>query len=312
MRPVTASTAEQKSAFRLLGETVQAERDKVLARWQGATKLPEQLFHFTTAEGLIGIMQDGHVRASYAASLNDPSETRHALVVAEELLAKHVTKAQRQRVLANLLQPENSASIGHIFPYVISFCGRIDSAFHWLHYGRSGRGFAISLEPEQVKAPKFDLVPIIYRRSEQERFLEELITAVEGATEMARPIVESVLGTELDHMAATICTNVIRAAAARMKHASFEAEDEWRLITVDHVAWGSTGPERSSTLDIAFRSADSRVIPFVLVPMPTPAVREVVIGYSNPSDISDAALKMLWQLTIGGTPRYSRSSVPVR
>jgi hypothetical protein len=302
--------AEEKNAFRTLAVMIQKERERVLADWQRTAERPQQLFHFTSAEGLLGIMQDRQIRASYAASLNDPSETQHALIVAAELLAKDNTNVQRQVVLANL-RGHRGTGIGHIFPYVVSFCGRIDSAFHWLHYGRNGRGFAISLDPERMQSPTFDLLPIIYKRAEQERFLNDLIAAVESATESARPIVGSVLGSKLESMAASICTNVIRGAAARMKHASFEAEDEWRLITLDHVAWGDV-PARTSTLELNFRAADTRVIPFVLVPMPDLPIREIVIGHSNAVDTSDAALKLLWQMTIGGPPRYTRSDVPVR
>jgi hypothetical protein len=60
--------------------------NEILREYAEAVTLPEQLFHFTDAAGLMAILNERRMRASCASLLNDPSETKHAIKLAQEMV----------------------------------------------------------------------------------------------------------------------------------------------------------------------------------------------------------------------------------
>ena len=112
-------------------------------------------------------------------------------------------------------------------------------------------------------------------------------------------------------MAASPCVDMINTVAPQMKHSSFAAEKEWRLITIDRVS-GAGELQRTSKMELFFRPSADRLVPYLHFPIPTRPIREIVVGHSNSMTPNDSALWLFWRQTIGGTPNFNRSEVPVR
>ena len=85
------------------------------------TEPPSLLYHYTSAEGLAGILGSGLIQAGHVAFMNDPSET-HLLFGGppEEPIYHH---------------------------YVASFSAHEDDLSLWRAYGDNGRGSAIGIFP---------------------------------------------------------------------------------------------------------------------------------------------------------------------
>lgn len=139
----------------------------------------ERFFHYTSAEGLLGILNSDCIWATHYRFLNDRREIR----AAEDILQSHLAKGIHRRVAAmkanrelvvradtSLKEASNAeakviveshydATLLLMTPYVTSFflCDKtIDSTHfrdgvlrHWATYGRSG-GFAIQISPQKL------------------------------------------------------------------------------------------------------------------------------------------------------------------
>jgi hypothetical protein len=296
-----------RDAFRTLAGACFTATNQLLAANAAAITPPAELFHFTTAAGLIGILTEGRIRASCAVALNDPSETRHAITVAREMLSG--ASSQFRRHLDRYLADDLKRRAGDRDIYVVSFCRRIDKSFHWLHYGKEGQGLAISFDPANVQHPQFSLVPVLYDRALQELLLGAVIDAVEDALTTTAPMIAQQFQSELPDMAASVCDGVIRTMAPQMKHPAFIDENEWRLVAIDDTRiTGGNFPLR-----VEFRAVGARVVPYVNFPLPTPLpIREVVLGYSSPMTFDIEPVFTLLRSFLGGSARVRRSDVPAR
>jgi hypothetical protein len=122
---------------------------------------PERLYHFTDCEGLIGIFEKRTVWASLATSLNDPSEVRYGLDLACDLFRKGQITATHFSL--DGMEKLVAARADESRAYIVSFCGNLNLAGQWLHYGRSGSGVAVGFYPERLTKPPYDLFHIVYR-----------------------------------------------------------------------------------------------------------------------------------------------------
>ena len=112
-------------------------------------KVPEYLYHYTTAEGLKGIVEDCAIWASDIFSLNDASEIYHGCEVFRECLKElHSTLGEdfHGRVLSQV-----NAIDALAFPptYVCSFSREPNDLSQWRAYFPNG-GYAISFASDRA------------------------------------------------------------------------------------------------------------------------------------------------------------------
>lgn len=139
----------------------------------------ERFFHYTSAEGLLGILNNDCIWATHYRFLNDRREIR----AAEDILHVHLAKGILSRLAAmkvngklnlrpdtNLKDASNAeakvivdvnydATLSLMAPYITSFflCDKEQNPTHfndgvlrhWATYGRGG-GFAIQISPEKL------------------------------------------------------------------------------------------------------------------------------------------------------------------
>src|SRR5205823_7132069 len=70
-------------------------------RWKRQyPKLPDTLYHYTSADGLVGMLDTGRIWATHAAFMNDPTELQYAAAVIGEALdavEREVRESQSER-----------------------------------------------------------------------------------------------------------------------------------------------------------------------------------------------------------------------
>jgi hypothetical protein len=136
--------------------------------------------------------------------------------------------------------------------YVVSFCARADLALQWLHYGRSGSGAALGLA-SGLEVKPFELVPVLYNVSEQDRFLTRILRAVFEVYSTHTHHVGEAEREEFDSVAAHIAAQYIWAVGAQLKDPAFSGEEEWRLMTLEMI--GARIPDSLSVhLETEFRT----------------------------------------------------------
>jgi hypothetical protein len=143
-------------------------------------RVPEYLYHYTTAEGLIGIVKNREIWATDIFYLNDQREFRHGIKLAvEELQGKGIYEGYRKHV------PATTSMLGSVAPltfpvrvYVSCFSTEADSLGLWRSYCPRG-GYAIGFRYDDLDALRsrnVHLQPCFYDETEQRGVIRGLLT----------------------------------------------------------------------------------------------------------------------------------------
>jgi hypothetical protein len=215
------------------------------------------LYHYTSAAGLVGILEGRLLFASDVWFLNDASEVRYAQRRMLERVRQYL--GPDQPWLKELLDVSEAKPGWLDEVFVASFCEEPDLLSQWRGYATGG--FAIGFAADGLAAlcgapgaPR--LVQVDYGAESGRRRLRKLFEEVAERAPGSHA--------ERERLART----VLLPEMARVKEPSFSEEKEWRLLVIEE------RPER-----ILFRVGAAGVVPYVEVALPEPTpVREIVIG----------------------------------
>lgn len=112
-------------------------------------KPPALLYHYTNDAGLAGIIKSGQLWFSDIFALNDPSELRHGLSVAIDILKSRITGARPEigTFASQFERFDLDAGVemaGHFF--ICCFSGDGDDLGQWRAYADNGQGFALGFD----------------------------------------------------------------------------------------------------------------------------------------------------------------------
>jgi hypothetical protein len=120
---------------------------------------PPILWHYTTGDGLIGILTTKTIFATQVSCMNDQSEFRYANERYRKALAEHprdALSADGQWALETLIDIETAAA-GDAAAYrdrwfVTSFSASPDDLSQWRAYGGGENGYAIGFRSDMISA----------------------------------------------------------------------------------------------------------------------------------------------------------------
>ena len=271
---------------------------------------PERLYHFTDCAGLIGIFERRTIWASLATSLNDPSEVRYGLDLACDLFRKGTITATNFSL--DGMDKLVAARADESRAYIVSFCGNLNLAGQWLHYGRSGSGVAVGFYPERLTQPPYDLFRIVYRHDAQVEAIDAIVRTIDDSLGELLPTIEDEHQRDrLTAIAADLAADHLWMASPKLKHPSFEAEEEWRLIAYELRGPGAPHGQGPAG-ETHFRASAGRVIPFKELSFETLPAFEVVLGSSCPMGPGDLGVLVLMEERMGARLTVRVSDVPVR
>ena len=291
------------------------------------------LYHYTTATGLKGIVDDGAIRASDAEFLNDAMELRfgrdelhEALIAEAERIAPEAdpnrgggadySRAVVMRSAASHLRPDGIflSKQAHAV-YAACFCEGGDLLSQWRGYAADG-GYAIGFNSVALR----DIGPIpttLAVISEEGRILDHLegpplevrlVQVRYGPDAIApavRRVVETVAPNPVGHPGSKgwmQAQRVVLPELATIKHAAFEEEHEWRLLGV-----GSQGFE-----SVQFRIGALGLIPYIPLSLPTNSIAEIVIGPGPHPDVREHGVIRFLAMNGLGDVSVRHSSAPYR
>jgi hypothetical protein len=257
---------------------------------------PKVLYHFTSTEGLAGIVRERKLRLTRAVCSNDASEVRHVLdfarsgveVIREIDQSSQGLSGAARAALERLwqrLRDDNAGWHGEmnlrhtlVFdaglpdPYLACFCADArPGLLHWGHYGRAGEGFAIEVDSSRLLDEwRTRFVKVRYDDSQRAwdimKLLEGFLLAEKGE---AKPKPDDVLSRYRATVVADQMEAALRAISVGMKDSEFEAENEWRVTWLRDV---------DGELPLHIRSAGAELISYVEMPLPIEAIRRIVVG----------------------------------
>jgi hypothetical protein len=188
------------------------------------------LYHYTGADGALGIISTGQVWATDAAYLNDPSETIYGRDLITEVWST-IEQGMRNdirdfiggfvRVLCRDMSEAYST-------YVSCFSEKPDLLSQWRAYGLQGTGFSLGFDPKGLakNARGFLLAKVEYDRNTQQQgvsaFFQEVVEMFDGVN------VSEIEGSELtvyEWMESELLRFVVSC-----KNPAYDEEQEWRLV----------------------------------------------------------------------------------
>jgi len=236
------------------------------------------LAHYTTADGLCGIVMNGNLRATAAYYLNDSSEIDYGCALLTAILKESATNAKENDTRKVILEQterafEASGLMASIVPrtYVACFCENENLLSQWRAYGQSG-GYSIGFRRQALEtglAVEEDsyhvgLRRVIYDEGLQTSGLRDVLSDFLSALE--RPSIRE-SAEKLDAQEKKvffISFNMFLQTAAlteivRFKHPAFKDEKEWRLV----VRPTSSFLNQAEISQLKFRPSRGMVVPYL-------------------------------------------------
>jgi hypothetical protein len=203
------------------------------------------LHHYTTSNGLTGILDTKSIWCGLITSFNDPAELSYGKAIIQKKI--HETMQYEKKNEIKILLEEIEKSIDQFEPlydtYVACFCEDGNLLPQWRSYGGSGSGYSLGLEftsntkfshsIEENFESHVILRKIIYQQDKQnsliEKYFDMIIKSfyelVEGRQTYSQPYIKD-QATKLSFLIANICFDMIFS----FKNSVFEQEKEWRII----------------------------------------------------------------------------------
>jgi hypothetical protein len=241
---------------------------------------PKHLAHYTTADGLRGIIHSGTLWASGAFYLNDSSEIDYGCQLFIETLSKAIAEEERDPVSKQIFKDAKKAFEPGGFmasvvnrTYITCFCENENLLSQWRAYGQNG-GYSLVFPHKALHDDltlqghndvyQAELQRVIYKQDIQIKLLQLVLEDVISAL-ADKHVIELWKGFDtntkqlfvvgLNTFFQGLATNEI----VRFKHPSFEEEREWRLII------RPTSP-RLNAMEIKhlqFRTAKGDIVPYL-------------------------------------------------
>lgn len=238
------------------------------------------LYHYTSLQGLIGIITSRSIWASHCEFLNDSSEFSHALSFAKGYSGNIFMEDDYLVSFGWAMRDALEHMIKHEV-FVSSFSEKNDLLSQWRGYCPQGAGVSIGFDKEILdkycKESWFKLEKCIYDIEEQQTLISEItneclsqfpmpslersdynILSSEEQVEFEIKQHENCTGKEGRLETEEALNNLskkINEYAPLIKHSSFHEESEWRLVA------------RNPSSDIKYRASKSHIVPFLILPI---------------------------------------------
>ncbi|MBL7186218.1 MAG: DUF2971 domain-containing protein [Phycisphaerae bacterium] len=198
-----------------------------------ATQSDFYLYHYTTAEGLIGIIEQREIWTTDIFYLNDSKEFRWAIDLARRQLRTWKDLPARCESMAMALP--DVGPLQRCPVYVCSFSEEEDDLNQWRAYCPQG-GFSVGLLKSKLgrvaKRQGFDLDRCVYGSDEQTSMITDAIRSVISEGDRERVSSPPILSLDFDELEGRWLRQAITKVAPLIKHKTFAAENEWRLVSI--------------------------------------------------------------------------------
>jgi hypothetical protein len=230
--------------------------------FQEDKKVPRVLYHYTSAQGLLGILESNSLRASDLHFMNDFSELKYAT----ELINNELVRAAKEHI-ADLLpqflsKPFRAYIIDEFTAYAVCFCEKEDQLSQWRAYAGHGTGYALGFDLNQIENIQAGdsqtiLQKVVYDRERQLNLLKEPIkeyidnfrTTNNNASGFSEDQRQKHLSNSFDNFLGSTCTFPLF-----FKNQAFEEEKEWRMVVIKHL---------SDMEHLEFRELRSTIVPYI-------------------------------------------------
>ena len=276
------------------------------------------LYHYTSLEGLLGIIGSKSIWATNILYLNDASELDYAIRLFREQVINFQKKIGNAAYLVEwffktlIEYIDNSISSDNYAFFVCSFSEQDDLLSQWRGYCPKGIGLSLGYKLNDLQKSVKEYASLIrrciYNEEEQVNEINKLIekTYCKFTTEMNQNH-KNIYRIILNKSSLDFYTEFMRLAP-NFKHPKFIGEEEWRIVTrVD---------TRDKIEMIKFRSGQSMVVPYIEIPLPKEGenliINKIVVGPTHDPELSKASVEMLLKSKNVKFDEVQYSTIPYR
>ena len=234
---------------------------------------PEVLFHYTSADSFLKILQSKSIWMTHILHMNDAVEFAHGLDFFKEgldlLIAKKVDPTLVNS-LKNILEREKQPSVA---PYIFCMTANKDQLSQWRAYGDNGLGVSIGFKCSELlscDALHVKAVNVIYDDTEKRQIVN---TAIDKLATLLLALQNEGKNINEDSYIRAIARAYFFAAyiqSKRFKESSWSEEQEWRAVVM----------AKKGDMRVGARTRGGQIIPYLDCPLVCfqNLLNEVVIG----------------------------------
>lgn len=256
--------------------------------WKGKT-----LFHYTSIESCLAILQNKSIRLSNIHYLNDSMEYFWLWEIFNRVFKEMGQDPSRLQWIRDKYVPE----------YIFCFCELGDFLPLWRSYTNDGRGVSIGFEvcadaQDHYEKNSLRCERVIYDPDEQEKLVREQIQRM-GLLVNSGVTPDGDDDDAVNKNIADIFLHInLNWHASLCKNPGFESEKEWRLIFTQGREPLIPMRDPPVTPTLKFRTASTNILPFIELPI-LPAnfgvlrLRKIIFGPRNEFRAQGAGLREL-------------------
>jgi hypothetical protein len=257
------------------------------------------LYHYTSTDGLHGIVSSGELWATKIRYLNDSSELMHALEIGTTYLQLLLTaKAYPESVLYDVMNRTRTSTDLNIC--IVSFSENGDLLSQWRAYSGNSSGFSIGFNTQKLEKIANEngmyLCKCIYNPKIQADVIKEYFDSI--LPELQQNSDQEFWGTKI--------AEFFRIASL-IKNVNFIEENEWRLISK---------PKSCKLPNFQFRKSETTLVPYYSVLFEKEDIstvfKEIICGPSPNYLLSQPALQMFLIKYGFGDRNVKNSKIPLR
>jgi hypothetical protein len=195
---------------------------------------PSQLFHYTSTEGLVGIVSGKRFFLSDMLASTDQLEIRYGFDIIRQVLEQSKSDNLKESLLATYKEFETLGVGRGLFVFAICFCAEDDVLTQWRGYSPAG-GFAIGVDFKELmqlgKKQEFAISRMLYEKDAQRQVIERTIDCARRLL----PKLQAAAGSNtslLDEFIYKVGICLFRSSLL-FKHHKFDSEKEWRFFAVE-------------------------------------------------------------------------------
>ena len=200
---------------------------------------PSNLFHYTTLNGVQGIIESKTLRLTKAAYLNDRSELKHAITLFQQVARSHVANLATDKAdVCDLLldAAQQLDSFQHTNICLASFCENGDLLSQWRGYGGSGAGVALGFSGQALERVNqtgwAKLLRCIYHPAEQIAVIRDLVYILCNSYEVCKSGQPPESNASIRKDLIGYFNTTFLQVAPVLKNHHFAEEREWRIVTM--------------------------------------------------------------------------------
>ena len=225
--------------------------------------VPTWLHHYTTADGVLGIVRGRSMFGTHYKFLNDSLE----ILWGKQIISRHIDEyiqAAEEPVRVTLQRFQNLHIEKYYDVYVACFCAKDNLLSQWRAYGRSG-GYALAfrgLDLHESQGPERSLRRVIYDSSEQDRWVRLVLDWFVDRLAAAGLIEDTAQAHIEREQAVNLAWSTLCEMCVSFKLDVFEEEAEWRIVELVQKKQGLSDVE-----NVRFGAKAGTLIPYRVFPM---------------------------------------------